>query len=164
MKGAVECLWETFGGTITSTGHKLLDPRVGLIYGDSISYARAKEILERLDAKGFASANVVFGVGSYTYQYVTRDTWGWAVKATYGVVNGECRDIYKCPKTDDGIKKSAKGLLAVGIDKDTGKYVLRQGVSWDDFIGNENQLLPVYTNGTLRIHDSLNNIRKRVSA
>jgi nicotinamide phosphoribosyltransferase len=58
----------------------------------------AKEILKHLAGKGFASANVVFGGGSFTYQCVTRDTWGWAVKATYGVVNGEPRNIYKCPK------------------------------------------------------------------
>ena len=35
-KGAVECLWEVFGGSYTKTGHKMLDPHIGLIYGDSI--------------------------------------------------------------------------------------------------------------------------------
>ena len=37
QKGAVRCLWETFGGTLTHTGHKMLNERVGLIYGDSIT-------------------------------------------------------------------------------------------------------------------------------
>ena len=36
-KGAVACLWDVFGGTQTSTGHRLLDPHIGLIYGDSIT-------------------------------------------------------------------------------------------------------------------------------
>ena len=85
-KGAVECLWDIFGGTITATGHKLLDSHVGVIYGDSITLARAAAILEALHQKGFASANIVFGIGSFTYQMCTRDNFGMAVKATAGVV------------------------------------------------------------------------------
>lgn len=121
-KGAIECLWDIFGGTTTETGYKLLDEHIGLIYGDSISLERADAIVKGLEAKGFASGNVVFGVGSYTYQYVTRDNFGFAMKATSGVVNGERRDIFKDPKTDNGIKKSAKGLLRV--EKEGNRYVL----------------------------------------
>ena len=89
FKGSVECLWETFGGTETATGYKLLDGHIGLIYGDSITLERCEAICSQLEAKGFASTNVVFGIGSYTYQYVTRDTFGFAMKATYGEVNGK---------------------------------------------------------------------------
>ena len=38
----MECLWEIFGGTTTEKGFKLLDGHVGLIYGDSITLARAR--------------------------------------------------------------------------------------------------------------------------
>lgn len=112
-KGAVECLWDIFGGVINAAGYKELNTRVGLIYGDSITLERAKDILERLKQKGFASSNIVFGIGSFTYQYQTRDSYGFAMKATFGVVNGEDREIFKDPKTGDGGKKSAKGLLRV---------------------------------------------------
>lgn len=122
VKGAVECLWEIFSGTINEKGYKVLDEHVGLIFGDSITIERAKDILERLEAKGFASTNVVFGIGSYTYQHLTRDTFGFAMKATYGVVNGEPREIFKDPITDSGLKKSAKGLLRV--EKTDNGYVL----------------------------------------
>lgn len=88
-RGAVECLWDTFGGVTTETGYKLLDQHVGLIYGDSITLQRAMAILSRLAAKGFASANVVFGIGSYTYQVVSRDTFGFAMKAIYAEVGSE---------------------------------------------------------------------------
>jgi len=71
----VEVLWEIFGGTVNSKGYKVLDPHVGLIYGDSITLERTQEILQRLEAKGSASSIVVFGVGSFTYQYNTRDTF-----------------------------------------------------------------------------------------
>lgn len=158
-KGAVEVLWEIFGGTTTATSHKLLDSHVGLIYGDSITYDICKNILARLDDKGFASGNVVFGIGSYTYQYVTRDTWGWAVKATYGVVNGEPRNIFKCPKTDDGGKKSAKGLLIVNADG-----TFSQETSWEDFNSEKNALKTVFKDGKLTIEQSLAEIRQRVTA
>jgi nicotinamide phosphoribosyltransferase len=122
VKGAVECLYETFGGPLTSKGYKMLDEHIGLIYGDSITLDRARQIMERLEQKGFASSNVVLGIGSYTYQYVTRDTYGFAMKATWGLVNGEGREIFKAPKTDSGVKKSAKGLLRVELED--GEYVL----------------------------------------
>lgn len=122
QKGAVQCLWDTFGGTINAEGFKMLDEHVGLIYGDSITLERADQILKRLKAKGFASSNVVFGIGSYTYQYVTRDSFGFAMKATYAEVNGEGSELFKDPITDNGTKKSAKGLLRVEFED--GKFVL----------------------------------------
>lgn len=115
-KGVIEILWDLFGGTVNADGYKVLDPHIGAIYGDSITYDRADDICRRLAAKGFASSNVVFGVGSYTYQYVTRDTFGFAMKATNAIINGEEKPIYKSPVTDNGTKKSAKGRLAVVRD------------------------------------------------
>lgn len=123
-KGAVECLWDVFGGTVTSTGHRMLDEHVGVIYGDSITLQRASDILAGLERKGFASGNIVFGIGSHTYQYITRDTFGLAMKATYGVVNGEGRVLFKSPKTDSGMKFSARGLLRV--EREDGEYVLHE--------------------------------------
>jgi nicotinamide phosphoribosyltransferase len=122
QKGAVETLWDTFGGTVNAEGYKELNPRVGLIYGDSITLKRADDILRKLKDKGFASSNIVFGIGSYTYQYVTRDCYGFAMKATYCTVDGVNSDLYKDPKTSDGTKKSAKGLLRVELVK--GVYTL----------------------------------------
>jgi nicotinamide phosphoribosyltransferase len=89
---------------------------------------RAEEILNRLEAKGFASDNVVLGIGSYTYQYVTRDTLGFAMKATNIVVDGEDIPLWKDPKTDNGVKKSAKGLLSV-LPNNTSKFALYSNVS-----------------------------------
>lgn len=111
--GSLQLLWNAFGGTVTSTGHRQLNERVGLIYGDSITPQRMHDILERMEAEGWASGNIVFGVGSYTYQYMTRDSLGFAMKATWGVLNGEEVFLAKDPKTDSGTKKSATGMLAV---------------------------------------------------
>lgn len=158
VKGAVETLWDIFGGTVTETGHKLLDSHVGLIYGDSITIERAKKIMQRLEAKGFASANVVFGIGSYTYQYVTRDTHGFAVKSTYGVINGEPVEIFKDPVTDSGVKKSAKGMLQVVMEN--GQLVLKDQVTASEC--NDSLLQPVFVNGKLIKGESLADIRQRI--
>lgn len=112
-KGVVEILWDIFGGTINSKGYKVLDPHIGCIYGDAITLERAKDICERLEKKGFASSNVVLGIGSYTYNMNTRDTFGFALKTTYGVVDGKELLLYKDPITDDGTKKSQKGRIIV---------------------------------------------------
>ncbi len=157
-KGAIECMWEIFGGTITEKGYKLLDPHIGLIYGDSITLQRQKDILEGLAQKGFASFNVVLGIGSYTYEYVTRDTYGFAMKATYGEVNGEGRNIFKDPKTDDGTKKSAKGLLAV--HNDNGQLVLKDECSWEE--EKQGLLQTVFENGQCFNEQKLSEIRERI--
>lgn len=122
-KGVVECLWDIFGGTINDKGYKELDSHIGVIYGDAINYERAEEIFKQLKAKGFSSGNIVFGVGSYTYQHVTRDTYGFAMKATWAQIDGLGVDIFKKPVTDNGDKFSAKGRLSV-IKNEEGKLVL----------------------------------------
>lgn len=159
-KGAIECMWETFGGTITEKGYKLLDGHIGLIYGDSITTERQLAILEGLKQKGFASYNVVLGIGSYTYEYVTRDTFGFAMKATYGEVNGIGRDIFKDPKTDDGTKKSAKGLMQVYRDRTTGKLALKDQCTWEEEAQGE--LKTVFKDGKLVVDWSLSEIRQRL--
>ncbi|WP_397364658.1 nicotinate phosphoribosyltransferase [Olleya sp. R77988] len=157
-KGVIQLLWEIFGGTTNAKGYKELDSHIGAIYGDSITIERATNICERLKQNGFASTNVVLGIGSFTYQYNTRDTFGFAMKATYGEVDGEAREIYKNPITDDGTKKSAKGLIK--IEKQNGNYKLVDQVSWEE--EQKGELKEVFKDGKLLIDDSLTEIRKRI--
>lgn len=159
-KGAVECLWEIYGGTVSAAGYRLLDSHVGLIYGDSITLPCARAILRRLAAKGFASGNVVFGIGSFVYGMNSRDTFGYALKAIYAEVDGEAVDIYKDPATDDGTKKSAKGLLRVEREGD--HYVLHQQQTAEQAEGGE--LRPVFRDGQLLSRQSLAEIRQRLMA
>lgn len=156
-KGVIELLWEVFGGTETATGHKLLDSHIGAIYGDSITVERARAICERLAAKGFAS-QVVFGIGSYTYQYNTRDTFGTAMKATQVVIDDAPRPIFKSPVTDDGTKRSACGLLRVNMEG--GQYVLVDNVSYVSEAQGE--LRTVFLDGKITEEVSLSEIRRRL--
>ena len=159
-KGSVQCLWDIYGGTLTDKGYKMLNDKVGLIYGDSISLPRAFEIMRRLAAKGFASSNVVFGIGSYTYNMLSRDTFGWAMKAIYAEVGDEPVDIYKDPATDDGTKKSARGLLRV--EREGGAYVLYEQQTLEQFDAGE--LKPVFRDGELLVTTTLAEIRERLKA
>lgn len=112
-KGTIELLWDTFGGTVNSKGYKVLNPKIGCIYGDSITPARAHEICKRLEAKGFASSNIIFGIGSYSLGFHSRDTLGLAIKATAAWTDkGELIPVQKTVITDP-TKVSAIGLLHV---------------------------------------------------
>lgn len=189
-RGVIELLWEVFGGKVNEYGYKELDPHIGAIYGDSITLERAETICDRLKAKGFASTNVVFGIGSYTYQYNTRDTFGFAMKATYGevmelkpgkllahatdtqpedwevTVEPVGREIFKAPITDSGEKKSAKGLLAVeelvidGGDNGRRDLVLHQQCTYEQEQGG--LLETVFLDGQLAKFQTLTEIRQRL--
>lgn len=160
FKGVIELLWDVFGGTVNEKEFKVLDPHIGAIYGDSITLERANAICERLAAKGFASTNIVFGIGSYTYQYNTRDTFGFAMKSTYGEVDGRGIEIWKDPVTDDGTKKSAKGLLRVEIGE-SGDYELLDQQTWDQ--EKEGELKLVFLDGDSYGFQTLAEIRERVA-
>ena len=159
IKGAVECLWDTFGGTTNEKGFRTLNQRVGLIYGDSITTQRAVSILEQLMAKKFASDNIVLGIGSFTFQYNTRDTMGFAMKATYVQISGNGVEIFKDPKTDAGTKKSAKGLLKVSKVGDD--FRLTDCVtSADEELGD---LVVVFKDGKFHNSDDIATIRARLA-
>jgi nicotinamide phosphoribosyltransferase len=168
-KGVIELLWDVFGGTINDQGYKVLDSHIGAIYGDSITIDRANEICSRLEAKGFASTNVVLGIGSFTYQYNTRDTFGFAMKATYvekttkTIGRGlddryttEGIEIFKDPITDDGVKKSAKGLLKVNEDMS-----LTDQVNWDEEATG--MLKTLYVDGVFESYTDFKTIKEKIN-
>jgi nicotinamide phosphoribosyltransferase len=131
-KGVVEALWDEFGGTTNAKGYKVLDSHVKVIYGDAITLDRCKVMCEKLMEKGFSPVNVVFGIGSYTYQYVTRDTYSFKFGCTHAVINGKDELLYKDPFTDkDKIKKSLKGLIIVYRDSIDGSIKYKDGFTRD---------------------------------
>lgn len=117
-KGALRCILEVFDEATTKThrtqtGHWMFDPHAGLIYGDAITLLRGNNINQRMFDEGFCSSNVVYGIGSFSYQYVSRDTYNHAYKATNAIINGEHRPMFKAPKTGDGMKTSLRGYIRV---------------------------------------------------
>lgn len=169
-RGTLDVLWETFGGTINSKGYKVLDPHIGVVYGDSITLQRCERICEHMMNLGYAVENVVFGAGSYSFQYNTRDTQGWAYKATYGEIDGEPILIYKDPKTSDGLKKSQKGMVKVYRDENgeiqfTDGITSKSVVSTDDLKASDLDMLEtVFINGEMVRTYTLNEVRNRIYA
>ncbi|MNU72270.1 putative nicotinate phosphoribosyltransferase [compost metagenome] len=160
-RGAVECLWETFGGITNKAGYKELDSHIGLIYGDSITVQRTQEIMRRLAKKGFASSNVVLGIGSYTYQYNTRDTFGQAIKATAILVDDDQIDLYKAPATEgETAKKSAKGFLRVERQGEDFILAQEQEMSFDDLGRTSGELRRIFRNGDFTVRTTLNEVRQ----
>jgi nicotinamide phosphoribosyltransferase len=156
-KGVVELLWDIFGGKVNQQGYKELDPHIGAIYGDAINHERAEQICLKLQAKGFASTNVVLGIGSYSYQFVTRDTYGFAIKATWAKVGEEERNLFKKPVTDNGDKFSAMGRLAVSKDV-SGRLLLINDAS--RVMEEASFLEPVWKNSKFIRRQSFADIRK----
>jgi len=188
-KGVIELLWDIFGGTINEQGYKVLDPHIGAIYGDSINLERQVQIYQRLEAKGFASTNIVLGIGSFTYVMLTRDSAGYAAKGAWFEVKEHCSceekqskhfaenagemcckkayNIYKDPVTDDTkSKKSLKGLIQVykynEIDSDKYGYCVgvKQECTWEE--ESQGLLQVIYEDGNFHNQTTLEEIRKRI--
>ena len=173
LMGTVWALDQIFGHTINSKGYKVLPPYIKAIYGDSITPQRCEEIYKRLTAMGYAINNVSLGVGSFSfmcletyddegvhYNPYTRDTFGIAIKATYGELrDGTPINIFKNPKALSW-KKSQRGCVIVAPD----------GMSYTDghtfaeahAYGNGNLLQPVFLNGKMLKEFTLDEVRKNM--
>jgi nicotinamide phosphoribosyltransferase len=158
-KGVIELLWDIFGGTVSKEGYKVLDSHIGSIYGDSITLDRQVQIYERLSNKGFASTNIVLGIGSYTYQFNTRDTYGYAAKGAWFQSEGIDYNIYKDPATDNGTKKSLKGLVAVHKDENNEYFVKTECTPEEE---SDGELQLIYENGKFYNQITLSEIREKI--
>lgn len=167
MKGTVEILWDIFGGYINEKGYKVLDPHIGAIYGDSITLERGEAIYKELKEKGFAVNNCTLGIGSFTYNYLTRDSLGFALKATDCIVDGTEFAIFKDPITDkskgNNFKKSQKGKCYVyrsGEDILYKDELTIEDLKKDEY--KDNLLTTVYEDGKLIKDFTLTEIRNRL--
>lgn len=166
----IEKIWNTFGGTVNSKGYKVLDSHIGIIYGDGCTLNNVEQVWEELKKKGFAANNIVFGVGAFCFSaivepdghmvVVTRDMFGIAMKATYGIVNGEPIMIYKDPKTDTShLKKSHKGCCCIYYD-DNGELQCEDGYN-DVF--RDGALSTVFVDGKACNKETFEDIRERLN-
>lgn len=163
---ACEILWEKFGGRENKRGYKVLDPHVGVIYGDGINEESIRHILELVTyTNGFSTDGIVFGMGGALLQDVTRDTHSFAFKASAIQVNGEWRDVWKRPATDPA-KNSKRGRLAL-VQQPGGHLTTLRMDSLNqlpsDLKDAADLLRPVYRNGEILVRDTLKDIQGRVA-
>ncbi len=163
-KGVIRLLGEVMGVDKNRAGLPLIN-KAAAIYGDSINEERADQILCGIvrDQK-LSPRNVLFGVGSYSYELVTRDNYGFAMKATAVVRSGKLIPIFKDPVTDDGGKRSHKGIPAVYKTADSTDlnpiYYVKQGAQPEDL--DNCAFRKVFENGKLLIDENFDTIRQRV--
>ena len=174
LLGTVWSLMNDFGYTVNSKGYKVLPPQLKVIYGDSITPQRCEAIYERLSAQGIAINNVSLGVGSFSfmcletidedgtthYNPYTRDTFGIAIKATYGAINDKPVPIFKNPKALSW-KKSQKGCVVVALDGQsyTDEHAFAEAHCYK---AEENLLQPIFSNGEIKKEQTLAEIRNRL--
>lgn len=162
-QGVIELLAQTLGTKPSTSGSGKALPLInngGAIYGDAISFERAEKILQGITSKKLSPFNMVFGIGSYTYEYVTRDTYGFAMKATATRQNGQLISIFKKPVTDTGGKFSHKGIPTV--HGESGKYIVKEQSNPEDL--DKCAFEKVFSNGKLLIDNSFDTVRNRVRA
>lgn len=152
-KGLLQLLGEVFGYTINSKGFKVLNQKVGLIYGDGMYLDNFENILKRMALNGWASSNLVIGVGGLLLQSHSRDDLGMSMKATYIERGDKSYPIQKDPITDHS-KKSYSGLLRVMPD-----FSVRENQTWGE--ESKTVLTTIFKDGKLFHEDTWIDILKR---
>jgi nicotinamide phosphoribosyltransferase len=156
MLNLLEILGNKFGFTENSKGFKVLNPKIGLIWGDGIDHDGINAILEAMAKNKWAADNAVFGCGGGLLQKINRDTQRFAFKSSAQLRNGVWHDVYKEPK--DMSKASKRGRLKlVEIDGSHGKgfTTVREDEPGEDV------LITVFENGELLNQSTFEEIRKR---
>jgi len=98
-----------FGSTKNNKGYKVLNPKVGIIYGDGLSSEEIKECVDSLMNNGFSAETCVYGMGGGLLQKHNRDTQRNAFKCSSQMRDGTWHDIQKKPM--DITKASKTGRL-----------------------------------------------------
>jgi nicotinamide phosphoribosyltransferase len=148
-------LWYTIGGTTNSKGYRVLDPHVGLLWGDGIDPRGIAKIVDTMVMKGWSAENIVFGMGGGLLQKVNRDTQRFAFKSSAQKRHGLWYDVYKEPL--DATKKSKKGRLKLIQRAPHGWATVRATADGQDLLRS------VFYDGETLIYDNLDDIRARAA-
>jgi nicotinamide phosphoribosyltransferase len=155
-KGVIQLLDEIFGHTVNLKGYKVLNPKIGVIYGDGMYFERWQRIIQRLVDMGYSAENLVIGIGGILRNF-TRDDLGFALKATYVEFGGNGQNIMKDPVTDPD-KKSHSGIVGLFVDE-KGQMTTTDQLTWDEYNSAFNWLTLKFLNGKLANETSLTDVR-----
>lgn len=148
-------LEEVFGVTINSKGYRVLNPKVGMLWGDGIDLGGIDKILASFKINNISSCNIIFGMGGGLLQKVNRDSQRCAFKCSAQKRDGQWIDIMKNPL--DHSKISKKGRLGV-INSESGIITINQS---DPRYSLENDLLQtVFLNGEVRSNFTVEDLRR----
>ena len=151
----IKRLMKVFGYSENKQGYHVLPSCIRVIQGDGISSHSIQHILEAMKKEKLSVENIAFGMGGELLQKINRDTMKFAMKASAAKVNGEWRDVYKDPVTDSG-KRSKRGRLAL-VKSDSNYQTIRES----DLKGQQNYLVPVFSNGKILRECTFSEVRER---
>lgn len=145
----------SFGSGLNSKGYIVLNPKVGIIYGDGLSEEEIKDTINYLIESGYAASTCVFGQGGGLLQKLDRDTCRFAFKCSAQKRNGEWHDVYKKPQDKTKISKSGRLKLIWDLRSNNLKTV-------NENIEGQDELVPIFKDGKILEEFSFEEIRKRV--
>lgn len=159
----LRALEASFGSTPNSKGRRVLN-HVRVIQGDGVNPESIEAILAAIDDAGFATDNIVFGMGGALLQQINRDTQRFAMKCSAIRLGDRWHDVLKDPMTDAS-KRSMKGRLTLLRHRRTGEYrTVTLPVTWDAHTVEaewDDALATVFDSGKLLVDVSLAEIRRR---
>ena len=138
----IEGLAKNFGYTVNSKGYKELPSYIGVLWGDGIDYDGIRNILFAYKNAGWASSNIIFGMGGALLQKSNRDTLRFAFKSSAQKRNGVWYDIFKQPL--DSSKASKRGKLKLSKNAEGHFFTIK-----DDSEDYTDLLETVFENGVI---------------
>lgn len=141
-----------FGTETNQKGYKVLNPKVGLLYGDGLSFNDITECANALVEAGFAADTCVYGMGGGLLQKHNRDTQRIAFKCAAQLRDGKWEDVFKNPK--DASKASKRGRLKL-VREDGEFRTVREEAPGED------ELVTVFENGELVREWTFDEVRAR---
>jgi nicotinamide phosphoribosyltransferase len=150
----IERLAHTFGYTVNSKGYKVLNPAVGVIWGDGIGPDGINNILAHVANAGWSVECLVFGMGGGLLQKVNRDTQRFAFKCSAQLRNGVWMPIQKNPL--DQSKKSKAGRLKL-IKLKSGYNTIN--IDKEEGIKLPDELVSVFHNGKMLKEYTIDEVR-----
>jgi len=154
----VKSLADSFGYTVNSKGYKVIN-NAAVIQGDGIDLTTISNILFKLNADGYSTSNIAFGMGGALLQRLDRDTLQFAMKTNaIQKEDGSWIDVYKSPMGAKS-KISQPGILAT-FKNQWGDYrTVRK--NYLESIGEVDLLTPVFKNGEILRETTLESVRER---
>ena len=156
---ALKSLSTTFGFKTNDKGYSVLN-NVRIIQGDGMNEDMVKKVLHRASLHRFSAENLAFGMGGGLIQDLNRDTLQFAFKCSSIMVDGQERDVYKRPVTDD-TKSSKRGRLDLVNYGDGFEGFYTEQLRWGVNSRTSTAMLTVFENGELLLDQSLDDIRRR---
>ena len=133
-------------------GFKKFEDNIGLVWNDGLNYHTLRDVLFEMTNNGWATDNVLFGMGAGLHTSINRDTQRNAFKCSAQYRDGTWHNVSKEPL--DTTKKSKSGRFKLIKEDNVFKTV---PISYE----GKDYLRPVFRNGEVLIEDTFHDIRKR---